>query len=87
MKKILAIGLICIIILGLTACDSNIVDMDKVLDTPDSSLAEFEVVDNTFYGVILADKTTNVLYYWISGSAGGITPLYNADGTLKLYEE
>ena len=87
MKKILTIGLICIMILGLTACDSNIVDMDKVLDTPDSSLAEFEVVDNTFYGVILVDKTTNVLYYWISGSAGGITPLYNADGTLKLYEE
>lgn len=87
MKKTLGIILIVIMMFGLTACDSNIVDMDKCLDTPDSDIAEFELVDNTFYGHILVDKNTGVLYYWIAGSAGGITPIYNADGTLKIYKE
>lgn len=34
---------------------------------------------------ILVDETTNVLYYHQDN--GGITPIYNADGTLKLYKE
>ena len=35
-------------------------------------------------GNVLVDETTNVLYYHYGG---GITPIYNADGTLKLYKE
>jgi hypothetical protein len=34
------------------------------------------------YGVFV-DKTTGVLYYRFQS---GMTPIYNADGTLKLYE-
>jgi hypothetical protein len=33
---------------------------------------------------IMVDKNTGVLYYRYNS---GITPIYNADGTLKLYEE
>jgi len=33
---------------------------------------------------VLVDETTNVLYYYYDR---GITPIYNADGTLKLYKE
>lgn len=87
-KKIFGIVLIMILMLGLTACsNSNIINIHQVLDSPDSKLADFEIVENNFYGCILVDKNTNVMYYWISDDVGGITPIYNADGTLKLYEE
>ena len=33
---------------------------------------------------IYCDRNTKVLYYKLYG---GFTPIYNADGTLKLYEE
>lgn len=34
------------------------------------------------------DKNTNVMYYCLGRSElnSGLTPIYNADGTLKLYE-
>lgn len=74
--------------LGLTACgSSNIVDINNVVRSPDTKIVNFEVVENNFYGTILVDKNTNVLYYWITTSAGGITPIYNYDGTPKLYEQ
>lgn len=74
-------------ILGLTACGSlNIVNINDVVKSPDTKMVDFEVVENNFYGAILVDKNTNVLYYWITSSAGGIAPIYNDDGTLKLYE-
>ena len=50
-------------------------------------LVDFEIVDKNFYGCILVDKNTNVMYYWITCNSGGITPIYNEDGSLKLYEE
>ena len=50
-------------------------------------MSDFEIVDNNFYGCILVDKNTNVMYYWITCNSGGITPIYNEDGSLKLYEE
>ena len=88
-KKILVIGLILIMTFGLTACDnsSNVININQVITSPDSKLADFEVVDNNFYDCILVDKNTNVMYYWITCNSGGITPIYNEDGSLKLYEE
>lgn len=85
-KKILCLCTV-FIMLTLVGCDSNIIDIDNVIKSPDSKTIDFEIVDNTFYGAILVDKNTNVMYYWVTASAGGITPIYNSDGTLKLYEE
>jgi hypothetical protein len=34
------------------------------------------------------DKDTKVMYYMIvSGYKCGLTPIYNADGSVKVYEE
>ena len=89
-NKILGIILVLIIMLGLTACGagkgSNVIDIDNVLKSPDSSLVDFEVVENNWYEAILVDKNTGVMYVWFTTDCGGITPLYNSDGTLKLYE-
>ena len=85
-KKLLGIGLILMMTFGLTAC-SNVININEVITSPDSKLVDFEIVDNNFYGCILVDKNTNVMYYWITNNCGGITPIYNEDGSLKLYEE
>ena len=37
--------------------------------------------------VLYYDKSTKVMYMFVKhGYGAGLTPLYNADGTLKLYE-
>ena len=37
---------------------------------------------------VMYDKNTGVMYFYKYGqSSSFITPIYNADGTLKLYEE
>lgn len=88
-KKIIGIGMILIMAFGLTACGngSNVININKVITSPDSKLVDFEIIDNNFYGCILVDKNTNVMYYWITCNSGGITPIYNEDGTLKLYKK
>lgn len=90
MKRIIGIILILMMVFGLTACDgknSNVVNIDSVLATPNSKLVDFEIVDYNYYEAILVDKSTGVMYVWFTTNCGGITPLYNADGTLKLYED
>ena len=90
MKKILAIILIVIMTFGLTACDgkdSNVINIDRVLATPNLDLVDFEIVDYNFYEAILVDRNTGVMYVWFTTDCGGITPLYNADGTLKIYKK
>lgn len=38
--------------------------------------------------LIVVDENTNVLYLFVRGyEAATMTPIYNADGTVKLYEE
>lgn len=94
-KKVLGIILVLIIMLVtaiimlVTACDgkdSNVINIDSVLTTPNSELVDFEIVDYNYYEAILVDRNTGVMYVWFTTNCGGITPLYNADGTLKLYE-
>lgn len=51
----------------------------------DSESTFVRVEDNLFDNFrILYDRDTEVLYVWTS--RGCICPLYNADGTLKLYD-
>ena len=86
MKKKLVIVITSIfIVLGLTGCTYTI-DPEKTFSTPNSKIVDFEIIDNNYYNYILRDKNTNVLYFGSSG-VSGITPIYNADGSLKLYEE
>lgn len=83
-KKILAVVLGLTLCFGMTGCTS-VVNIDTTIKSPNSKLCDFEVVETNYYGAILVDKNTNVLYYWIHKY--GMTPIYNSDGTVKLYGE
>ena len=54
---------------------------------------QFVVVEeryNDYYGrlSIMYDKDTRVMYYMITGRYKcGLTPIYNSDGSVKIYEE
>lgn len=82
-KKILAVALGLTLCLGMTGC-TNVVNIDETIKSPNSKFCDFEVVETNFYGAILVDKNTNVLYYWIQGDS--MTSIYNSDGTVKLYD-
>jgi hypothetical protein len=87
-RRVLSLLTVFVLVLTLTGCgNSNIINIDDVIKSPDTKVIDFEVIDNNYWGAILVDKNTGVMYYWITASAGGITPIYNSDGTLMLYEE
>lgn len=84
--KVLLCLLVFILLIGCTSINTNI-DKENVSNSKDSDIIVIEthnlVPDHpyeTFY-----DKDTKVCYI-ITGD-GGVTPLYNADGSLKTYNE
>ena len=87
MKKILTLFCCMGLVLTLTACDDEYYDKNEKI----SKYCDLVVIEDD--GVsdyeILYDKNTKVMYclYNNTNHSNGITPIYNADGTLKLYEE
>lgn len=75
-KILIAIMLSGIMLTGCAEAESKNVSkyFDKVLVAKDEIMG--------FY--IYCDKNTGVMYY--HENRNGYTPIYNADGTLKLYE-
>ena len=71
--KVLAVFLCAALTLGITGCGST--------DNKTESRVNKIDMDS---GVIV-DPDTGVMYYQ-ERFDGGITPLYNADGTLRVYE-
>lgn len=79
MKKLLVV-LACVVVL-LTGCSAGYASKE----------------DETFYTVVYSDNIylvvydnyTKVMYHMTIGSynRGNLTPLYNADGTLRVWEE
>ena len=87
MKKILALLLVIILCLGVCGCDSHITDIEYNVKNLESEYFQPEVVETTNHGYIIKDRLTNVLYLVVVGNnAGVMTPIYNSDGTIKLYE-
>lgn len=86
-KKIASIALGLSICFCMTGCGSeggDITPEDNVLGNK-----YFDLVNIYESGCtnIAYDKNTNVMYFIEqSGYVFGITPIYNSDGTLKLYE-
>lgn len=90
MKRILFIALvivvIAILVLSLGGCKQN--------KQNDEGIDEYRLVPidgNTGNDYdnqkIYYDKDTRVMYVFVKiGKAGGLSPLYNADGTLRLYK-
>ena len=77
----------------------DIADLDLSAYSLNEDNCNFTYVDNEYIhlitvcdrddgNVIAYDKNTKVLYLCVYGySTMGITPIYNSDGSLKLYEE
>lgn len=86
-KKILAVVLGLTLCFGMTGCTKGDIE-------PESSRLANKYIDLvTIYKddnhntKVLYDKNTKVMYFvkW-SGYQFGITPIYNSDGTVKLYD-
>ena len=82
MKKLLVVILCLVCLLGLAACRKE--RGDTVFS---SKYVDLEVVeDRGTEGRILVDRDTGVLYIWYTywdKYGQTLSPLYNADGTLK----
>ena len=81
MKKFVASILCLICVFGLCACKN---EGDRVSSS--SKYVDLEVIENTWHTIIYVDRNTGVLYMWyVDDNRYGqtMTPLYNADGTLK----
>ena len=72
--KVLAVFLCAALTLGITGCGS----------TDNKTESRVNKIDMDSYAVMV-DPDTGVMYYQARFD-GGITPLYNADGTLRVYE-
>ena len=87
MKKILTLLLTIILCLGLCGCGTEFTDPDYNTTIKKSEYFKTEIVEHTNTGYVIRDIETNVLYIIIDGYSGTmIVPLYNADGSLKLYK-
>jgi hypothetical protein len=87
MKKILGLILVGILLLPLASCSSQ---HNTKVDNPTEDIKTLVYIGsqgNRFH--YYYDKDTKVMYVVFSDyqCGGGMTPLYNPDGTLKLYEE
>lgn len=60
--------------------------MDEEVDIANKYFDLHEIYEDGFTSVVY-DKNTGVMYFMVlSGYQFGITPIYNADGSLKLYD-
>lgn len=97
-KKILAALLGLMLCFGIIGCGGNI--ESKANDVGNDSITKYfnlvTVCEEDLYSLgmvagsekIVYDKNTNVMYYIYDYSyQWGITPIYNSDGTVKLYEK
>lgn len=86
-KKILAVVLGLTLCFGMTGCTKGDIE-------PESSRFANKYIDlvtiykdNNHNTEVLYDKNTKVMYFVkFTGYQFGITPIYNSDGTVKLYD-
>jgi hypothetical protein len=90
MKKIIAVCIICVLMFALSGCETKRTrDTDTNLKEIQSDYFDAEVIEDLGGGsLIVMDKNTNVLYFFIHGyRSSAMTPIYNSDGTVMLYQD
>lgn len=77
------------VMLSLAGCSSYLKNGEDNVGLASSKYCDMEAVEECDPRVIIyRDKNTNVLYLAVGGyKSFGLTPILNADGTPKLYEE
>lgn len=81
MKRKIFTTILCLIYLfALTACANT----NKTTDFS-NKYVDLEILEDTYNGRVLVDRDTGVLYLWYrdGNQYAQLTPLYNADGSLK----
>lgn len=85
-KKILAVVLVLTLCFGMTGCKKGDIE-------PESNILGNKYIDLVTIYIgdkgteVLYDKNTKVMYFVIwNNYQVGITPIYNSDGTVKLYD-
>ena len=89
-KKFLVLLSTLIIVVSIVGCNGRMVYSRNNIDDIHSKYFDAEIVENigNENGVIVRDKNTDVLYLYINGDNSPVmTPIYDSDGTVKLYEE
>ena len=95
-KKLLRIITTCALVLSLTGCGTSYEDATEQTNTPAAngyftSIKKWNDGYYFTYEIVYANDTkVKYLIAWNNKNqkgAYGITPLYNADGTLQLYDE
>ena len=90
MRKIIAFSVVLVLMFSLCGCGiSCISDIDANLKKIQSEHFDVEVIEDLGGGnFVVVDKNTNVLYLFVKGyQASAMTPIYNSDGTVMLYQE
>lgn len=83
MKRIICL-LFVVVLLCLTLCSCS------ATPEPECTYCHMEILEEVSGGNILVDRDTGVLYFWCrldSCYGHSLTPLYNADGSLKNIED
>lgn len=86
MKKIALIITTLAAVLAMTGCEVPVEAKDNAPKV--EHYMNLEQVCSNMYEQVFYDKNTGVMYYQYRSSRSdcGITPIYNADGSLKIYE-
>lgn len=81
---VFAVLLSVLFIIGFSACTGKSTNIVKQADASDEMLVVIE--DHALSGYyIVYDKDTKIMYYQGVSHGACLNPLYNPDGTLKLY--
>lgn len=89
-KRVLITSLLIIMMFLLSSCKTTTTIYENGEYTKYDQFVVIEEKNNFDEGVLYTvyDKDTKVMYYMLnSGYKFGISPIYNADGTIKVYEE
>lgn len=87
MKKIISLIIIGIMLMSLSSCSTKVKKSDETFFDQFIAVEErSNINDGSCY--IVYDKDTLVMYYYIEdGHQLALCPIYNADGTIKVYEK
>lgn len=87
MKRWIVAALVLALVLMLTGCSEGKVDSQKITEAEENNRM-FMMVSKEWFGVVLVDKTTRVMYWasYDSHNCGILTLLVNPDGTPRIWE-
>lgn len=90
-KKLLAILISCTLALSCVGCGTTYQEVtDKSSSSGSFAKGYFTVISKwgnlPTYEIVYANDTKVKYFVFYDGYRGGISPLYNADGTLQIYD-